>query len=722
MVQFGLQMENNVVAKWSKHYLDYASLKKEIKKRIKAGLREVAPQRGRARSQTPGSTLRSLADSAETDLLLKRDRASYASLSKSSTDIEEDLAFETIFLAEVNKVNNFFKKMVSIFALHLNDMLETEKNSSRRKTLGGMDSIAAIGSGSDSDGGDGGDYRLERTESVMVSQKEIESLGRAMRELFRDLTLLRNFAILNYTGCIKIAKKHDKKLARRTATHAALSEPIMDKMMKHIHMQDFYLCRKLNKLIERCEREYATLFCQGDVNQARGLLLPQKLDERVEWAQLALGYHMGMAAVLALWVLWDCCVEVHRVGEDVSVIASPAFIVYRCLAGVLLLHWCWCILTSIWSRARINYIYLFELDPRYAVAPIQLANDAAVSTSLFFANMLLYYKIVSGRLPGVIPAGVFPLSLVIYFAKTSLFPYKRKHELWDVLRDVLGAPFTVVNFFSVFAADFLTSSVKTLLDLSWTLGFFFSGDFLLSVYDFHNRRAPFEKTFWYRQVISPVLSILPLWLRFQQCLRRYSDTKKRCPNLPNALKYAMAQTVAIFAVLTDLTAEMNAAKLVWIILYVVSSLYSWSWDVIQDWGISPSRLEKRRMYSKKWFYYVAIVVDMVLRFNWLYSFIPPGKSFLAKTLPLYVSTIVLLLELGRRTMWGLFRLENEYLANTEGYRRIEAIPMHFHSSKKKGTEEVVDTQTGWQVLVEALSMFLAAIAITVLAIIIAKNE
>jgi SPX domain protein involved in polyphosphate accumulation len=38
-------------------------------------------------------------------------------------------------------------------------------------------------------------------------------LQRAMSDIYRDLTLLRNFAILNYTGCVKILKKHDKKLA-----------------------------------------------------------------------------------------------------------------------------------------------------------------------------------------------------------------------------------------------------------------------------------------------------------------------------------------------------------------------------------------------------------------------------------------------------------------------------------------------------------------------------
>lgn len=34
-------------------------------------------------------------------------------------------------------------------------------------------------------------------------------------------------------------------------------------------------------------------------------------------------------------------------------------------------------------------------------------------------------------------------------------------------------------------------------------------------------------------------------------------------------------------------------------------------------------------------------------------------------------------ELFRRTMWSFFRLENEHLRNTQGFRRVDFIPLHF---------------------------------------------
>lgn len=78
-------------------------------------------------------------------------------------------------------------------------------------------------------------------------------------------------------------------------------------------------------------------------------------------------------------------------------------------------------------------------------------------------------------------------------------------------------------------------------------------------------------------------------------------------------------------------------------------------------------------------YYAAIVVDLLLRFNWLYSLIPPGHNPLpfihSSTLPVVITTNVIVCEFLRRTMWGFFRVENEHLNNTEvggnrgGYER-----------------------------------------------------
>lgn len=67
------------------------------------------------------------------------------------------------------------------------------------------------------------------------------------------------------------------------------------------------------------------------------------------------------------------------------------------------------------------------------------------------------------------------------------------------------------------------------------------------------------------------------------------------------------------------------------------------------------------------FYYAVVLADLIMRFNWLYSLIPPGHlHFLHSSITsVFVTTMVTGCELVRRTMWGFFRVEKEHLDNTE---------------------------------------------------------
>jgi hypothetical protein len=90
--------------------------------------------------------------------------------------------------------------------------------------------------------------------------------------------------------------------------------------------------------------------------------------------------------------------------------------------------------------------------------------------------------------------------------------------------------------------------VKVFQDLLWSVCFVVSGDWLLSekqhaqVLHLH----AWKDALWYKNIAIPLICLFPLWLRFNQCLRRYMDTGKRFPNLANAFKYAMSQTVTLF--------------------------------------------------------------------------------------------------------------------------------------------------------------------------------
>jgi hypothetical protein len=63
------------------------------------------------------------------------------------------------------------------------------------------------------------------------------------------------------------------------------------------------------------------------------------------------------------------------------------------------------------NMARINYIYLFEFDPRNIDTPMDIFNDAVDETLVFLLLMLIYYK-VRFRVPFTcLPFQVYDVSI-----------------------------------------------------------------------------------------------------------------------------------------------------------------------------------------------------------------------------------------------------------------------------------------------------------------------
>lgn len=74
-----------------------------------------------------------------------------------------------------------------------------------------------------------------------------------------------------------------------------------------------------------------------------------------------------------------------------------------------------------------------------------------------------------------------------------------------------------------------------------------------------------------------------------------------------------------------------------------------------------------------WAYYIAALLDLMLRFAWVLSLLPMrvlhelwGEYFLV--------VFADILEWFRRSMWATFRVENENINNFERYRAVPDIP------------------------------------------------
>jgi len=651
--------------------------------------------------------------------------------------------FESHLTGELDKVNAFYSEKLEELAHRLSFLTENSSMNSVPKhtrsstwaatTRNVLRLTSQLSSRSDSDDHDLTPTKEKGESAVAVVDaeeplspkptkstqhiKETESIQRALVDQYRQGKLLHNFVIMNYTGFVKIVKKHDKTFPEYKNKYK--------NTIKHTNVCNDG--REVGELTEQMENLYAAWFCDGNVREARAQLLPKKGDGlQMDWSQLRLGYRLGMCAILTLWVAWDCIWGYVRNGNS-TIGGRTAFPVFRGCGGLLLLHWFWGASVYVWNRFRINYIFLFDLDPRTVDSPITIFNDVVDETLVFMFLMLLYYKSGAHDIPDLVPPGVYPFLLVVYVLACFIFPVRTKISMWNNIWNVINTPFSSPTFFTIYIADVFTSMVKVFQDIAWTVGFIASGDFLVDEDSPKMLKHKWAHSFWYKNVLIPIVCLMPLWIRFGQCLRRYLDTGKRMPNLANALKYTMSQMVTLFGAFHPLY-EFYSKKgpdyfqFFWMALFVSSSLYSFWWDVVMDWGLGRKDhwfLGPRLMFPIRSYYYGVMVVDLVLRFMWVLTLLPPqsGAKF---EIPQYLTAVTMSLELMRRTLWGFFRLENEHRNNTEQYRRVSFVPLHFntgHGRKYSREREHV----GWSVLAEVLGVTVLVVSVSTASVIAAQR-
>ncbi|XP_056313060.1 xenotropic and polytropic retrovirus receptor 1 homolog [Danio aesculapii] len=90
-----------------------------------------------------------------------------------------------------------------------------------------------------------------------------------------------------------------------------------------------------------------------------------------------------------------------------------------------------------------------------------------------------------------------------------------------------------------------------------------------------------------------------------------------------------------------------------------------SWDIRMDWGLLQGNglLKDELLYSQQWFYYAAMLADVLLRVSWAINILLAQMKDSAAAAT--ASALLAPLEVLRRFIWNLFRLENEQLKNCE---------------------------------------------------------
>jgi len=191
---------------------------------------------------------------------------------------------------------------------------------------------------------------------------------------------------------------------------------------------------------------------------------------------------------------------------------------------------------------------------------------------------------------------------------------------------------------------------------------------------------------------------LPLWFRLLQCLRRYYDTATRWPFIPNAIKYGLSMSVVLFGIFNPQYGHsiisrhmVTPYQFVWILSYGATTMYTWIWDVKMDWDLvtlankKHPLLRQRLMFRRHvWVYYLAIIVDLILRFLWTVTLLPAAPTGPVAYYQYRFKYFLPAVELFRRSMWAWFRLESEQVRRDQAMKEYH--DHHDHHGEQHGEQ------------------------------------
>ncbi|KAH8399877.1 hypothetical protein KR215_003981 [Drosophila sulfurigaster] len=492
----------------------------------------------------------------------------------------------------------------------------------------------------------------------LMTQRQLRS---AYTEFYLTLVLLQNFQSLNETGFRKICKKYDKYLK---SNHGALW------LERHLTYIAFVDRRPLLQMTIEVEELYTHYLAAGDRAKAMTKLRVPPLGEPTPPPMVfRAGLALGMFIMLALAALFSY-LRRPPITDNIEAFMR----LYRGPFTWVIFNFFMAANVAGWQRAGVNHVLIFEIDPRSHLQPATFLEIACTFGMLWTLSMLgfLFHDLINVTDPFVFPLALTLIMITLLINPLPIMNWPARWWTMRLVGRVITAPLHYVGFADFWMGDQMNSLVTCMADYYYIVRFY-----AVCWLRYSNVDSCFDE-----DMFVPISRCLPAWFRFAQCLRRFSDSgSKSLSYLLNAGKYSTTFFVVFFSTMRGRTDDgyantfYNPYTWFFITSYIVSSVYSYLWDVFKDFGIfqiwrgEHLFLREKLVYPQS-FYYFVILENLVLRLFWVIEFVVLYHKLIT---PYNIKTCASILEITRRFIWNYIRLENEHLNNCGHFRATRDI-------------------------------------------------
>lgn len=518
---------------------------------------------------------------------------------------------------------------------------------------------------------------FHEADGTVVEEHLRPHLESLVQELQATLVDLSHFAAANYTALYKIFKKHDKLTGHQ----------LLPVVMREITEEPFHDPGKqrLEKMRLRLHALASRLGMDSELS-----LVPVNdyyLTGGGVWPLVRLSFSLGVIcmALVVLAVLSG----MEPQNADYSIEALAATIpVFRLVFMMNIVVWLAGGCAFVLERYKINYLFLLDISPELNATALSLINFASVHTVIW---IVIFFGFLADLKFGAVLLTSHPMLveshwnvahiytgmlLVLQLLVGSLWlsPVNLSN-LFSLFFRGLWAPVTMVSFAENILSDFLTSAGRPLKDLAYT-GCYLRNWRALEAEEVHANCGSTNATL-------QLVLILPLLVRMSQCLRRIRDTGSVTLHLLNCLKYSVAVIVSLLAALQPSTLGLSPRQMQAVRIggYVTATIYATSWDLAVDFGLFKLN---RRCFFPGMVYIAIAALDVALRSTWLLTYLPDCRAFVSASTfnSECFSFAIGVLELFRRAIWAIIRLEHEHLSNAGRFRSVCWVPPLEHRQLK----------------------------------------